>query len=82
MARPEINGRKRGNTDTPNADEPDQLIPDPIVWREFGVSSMTGHRWTNDPDLDFPPIIKIRDRNYRSRRALEQFKQRRIRGAA
>jgi hypothetical protein len=63
-------------------DTNDELVPDPVVWREFGISSMTGFRWTHDPELGFPPIIKIRDRNYRSRRALEAFKQRRIRGAA
>jgi predicted DNA-binding transcriptional regulator AlpA len=79
MTRPEVTGKKIG---VAVADEPDELIPDPQVWKEFGISSMTGHRWTQDPDLGFPPKIKIRDRNYRSRRALEAFKQRRIRGAA
>jgi hypothetical protein len=92
MTRPEITGKKisaatsRKKPQPDDGDGPDdildQLIPDPQVWKEFGVSSMTGHRWTNDPDLDFPPIVKIRDRNYRSRKALEEFKRRRIRGAA
>ena len=58
--------------------EPDQLVPDPEVWKEFGVTSMTLYRWTNDRDLGFPPVIKVRQRNYRSRRALEAFKQRLI----
>jgi len=58
--------------------EPDQLVPDPEVWKEFGVTSMTLYRWTNDRDLGFPPVIKIRQRNFRSRRALEAFKQRLI----
>jgi hypothetical protein len=52
------------------------LVPDPQVWGEFGVTSMTGWRWTNDPELGFPPPIKIRNRSYRSRRAIEEFKQR------
>jgi hypothetical protein len=34
---------------------PDTLVPDPLVWREFGITSMTGWRWSNDPDLGFPP---------------------------
>lgn len=56
----------------------DDLVPDPQVWREFGVTSMTGYRWTRDPNLGFPPVIKIRTRNFRSRRALEEFKQRMV----
>jgi len=58
--------------------DPDTLVPDPEVWKEFGVTSMTLYRWTNDRDLGFPPVIKIRQRNFRSRRALEAFKQRLI----
>jgi predicted DNA-binding transcriptional regulator AlpA len=54
----------------------DELVPDPQVWREFGISSMTGYRWDHDTSLDFPPPIKIRNRNFRSRRAIEAFKQR------
>jgi hypothetical protein len=57
---------------------PDELVPDPQVWKEFGVTSMTLYRWTNDPDLGFPPAIKIRKRNFRSRRALEAFKRRMV----
>jgi hypothetical protein len=51
-------------------------VPDPQVWREFGISSMTGWRWTHDQSLDFPPSVKIRNRCFRSRRALEAFKSR------
>lgn len=60
---------------------PDELVPDPQVWREFGISSMSGWRWTKDPNLGFPPAIKIRTRCFRSRRALEQFKERVMRSA-
>lgn len=52
------------------------LIPDPDVWAMYGITPMTLHRWTHDPHLGFPPIIKIRTRNYRSARALEAFKER------
>ncbi len=62
-------------------DTPDTLVPDPVVWQEFGVTSMTGHRWSRDPELDFPPATKINGRNYRSRRGLEEFKARMLRKA-
>ena len=56
----------------------DHLVPDPQVWVEFGVSAMTGWRWTNDPEMGFPPLIKIRTRNYRSRGELDRFKERMV----
>ena len=52
----------------------DTLVPDPQVWREFNVSAMTGWRWTRDLTLNFPPPVRIKNRNYRSRRQLEEFK--------
>ena len=54
----------------------DELVPDPTVIKEFKINLMTIWRWSNDPDLGFPPAIKIRNRNYRSRRALDDFKAR------
>jgi hypothetical protein len=59
----------------------DELVPDPQVWRELGITSMTGWRWTRDTDLEFPPQIKIRRRNFRSRQQLEAFKARMVRQA-
>jgi hypothetical protein len=59
----------------------EELVPDPAVWREFGVTSMTGYRWSRDPKLNFPPAIKINGRNFRSRRSLEDFKARLLREA-
>jgi hypothetical protein len=57
---------------------PDQLVPDPAVAREFGVTPMTIYRWDHDPRmaaLGWPPAIKLPNtRNYRSRRRLEAFK--------
>jgi hypothetical protein len=58
---------------------PDAFVPDPAVWKELGVSSMTGWRWTQDASLHFPPAIQIRGRNFRSRRALEAWKRRMMR---
>ena len=57
----------------------DELVPDPQVCRELGVSAMTLWRWERDRQLDFPPKIKIRTRNYRSRRALSEWRDRMVR---
>jgi predicted DNA-binding transcriptional regulator AlpA len=59
----------------------DEWVPDPVVWREFGVTSMTLYRWTKDESLGFPQPVKIRTKNFRSRRALEDFKARMMRDA-
>lgn len=64
-----------------SVNEQDSLIPDPEVAKEFGISLMSLWRWDRDPDLGFPPRIKIRRRNYRSRRGLDQFKAKMLRGA-
>jgi hypothetical protein len=70
------------DTATPPSDaNPDNLIPDPVVCAEFGVTAMTLWRWTRDPDLNFPPAIAIRNRNFRSRKQLEAFKTRMLRKA-
>jgi predicted DNA-binding transcriptional regulator AlpA len=58
--------------------ETEELVPDPQVCREFGITLMTLWRWDHDEELKFPPAIQIRKKNYRSRRELEQFKQRLI----
>jgi predicted DNA-binding transcriptional regulator AlpA len=54
----------------------DELVPDPQVQKEFGITAMTLWRWDHDRELDFPPPVKIRKKNYRSRQLLEKFKQR------
>jgi hypothetical protein len=61
--------------------EPDSLVPDAQVAKELGISVMGLWRRSNDPDEDFPAPIKIRSRNFRSRRALEQYKARKLREA-
>jgi hypothetical protein len=61
---------------------PDSHVPDPAVWAEIGISPMSGWRWDQEaknPEselakLGWPPPIKIRGRNFRSRHRLEQFK--------
>jgi len=54
----------------------DTFVPDVVVLQEFGITSMSLWRWDHDAALDFPPKIKIGGHNYRSRKALEVFKQR------
>ena len=43
-----------------------------------GLTPMSFWRYTNDPALNFPVLIKIGKRNFRSRKAVEAFKQRLI----
>jgi hypothetical protein len=59
----------------------DTLVPDPLVCREFSISKMSLWKWSRDQKLGFPPVIKIRRHNYRSRRALDAFKARLLREA-
>lgn len=62
----------------------DELVPDPQAAREFNVTRMTWWRWGQDPALialGFPPRIKIRERNFRSRKAIDAFKERLMRSA-
>ena len=60
-------------------EKPDRFVPDSDVVEEFSVTTMTLWRWDRDPalrELGWPPPLKIRNRNFRSRRALESFKTR------
>jgi hypothetical protein len=59
--------------------EVDTLVADPQVCRELDITPMSLWRWTRDPELNFPPPIQIRKRNFRSRRQLEEFKARMLR---
>jgi hypothetical protein len=59
-------------------DTTDEFVPDPQVRRELNINAMRLHRWERDPRLNFPPKIKIRGHNFRSRKAVEDFKQRMI----
>jgi hypothetical protein len=50
-----------------------QLIPDSLVAKRYGVSLMTLWRWDNDPELNFPKPVYIRKRKYRSAEELAEF---------
>jgi predicted DNA-binding transcriptional regulator AlpA len=82
--RPQLQHRDQDSDDDSDDGEPaapDELVPDPAVCREFGIVSMTLWRWTRDKELQFPPAVQIRGRNFRSRRQLQAFKERMIRAA-
>lgn len=60
-----------------DAEQVDELVPDPKVAREFHTTLMGLWRWDNDPVLisrGWPPPVRIRNRKFRSRKGLEQFK--------
>ena len=60
-----------------NDEEKDELVPDPTVAREFEKSLMSLWRWDHDEfqiKNGWPPPIKIWNRKFRSRKALETFK--------
>jgi hypothetical protein len=53
-----------------------RLIPDPEVWKRYGVCAMTGYRWDHNPELNFPKPIRINGRKYRDEEELEAFERR------
>jgi hypothetical protein len=52
----------------------DALVPLPTVAREFGRTRRTLGRWVRDPALGFPPVVRINQRAYVYRSALEAWK--------
>lgn len=66
-------------TDDQLEDDFDKFVPERLVLEEFEVTPMTIHRWDNDEKLrksGWPPPIYIRGRKYRSRKMLQEFKDR------
>ncbi|MCA1431180.1 hypothetical protein I6F29_35625 [Bradyrhizobium sp. NBAIM16] len=60
-------------------DAPDSFVPDKQVRNELGgITATTLRKWERDPRLNFPPRISILERTYRSRKALDEFKQQAI----
>ena len=65
-------------------DQVDELVPDLQAAKELNISLMTVWRWDRDPELaalGWPPPVYIRERKYRGRRKLEQFKSALLRRA-
>ena len=70
--------RLQKGADMADTEEIEHLVPDPVVCKEFGVTSMTLYRWDHDPAkhaLGWPPKVQIGTRNYRNRKQLEAFKR-------
>ena len=50
-------------TTTTTTQAPDELVPDPQVRKECGISEMTQYRWDHNSEMEklgWPPKIKIR----------------------
>ena len=56
------------------------LVPD-LRSPENSASLMSLWRWTRDPALAFPQPVQINRRNFRSRKQIEEFKDRMLRNA-
>ena len=50
-------------------------IPGPQVSRRYGVDSRTLHRWRNDPELNFPAAMIVRDRTFFALDELEAWEK-------
>lgn len=62
---------------TVDAHSGDVLVPvTPNVAGEFNRNPRTIKRWIGDPKIGFPTPIRINNRLYVTRRALEDFKRR------
>lgn len=58
-------------------DNEKRYVPDPQVCRRYGISSMTLWRWDRNPDLNFPPPMRINRRKYRDAAALDEWDRQR-----
>jgi hypothetical protein len=78
---PKMSTQKKLVDELLSDEEVGELVPDPQVCREFQITSMTLWRWDHDPELKFPPPVRIRKRKFRHRGALEDFKRQLLRNA-
>ena len=53
-------------------------LPARKVWERYGVTSMTLHRWLNDPDTEFPKPIYIGRFRYWRLDTLETWERLRV----
>jgi hypothetical protein len=56
---------------------PRRLLPSRQICARYGVSDMTLHRWSRNPDLGFPKFIYINGRKYADEGELEEFDRKR-----
>jgi predicted DNA-binding transcriptional regulator AlpA len=52
------------------------LKPDAVRRRFGGISNATLYRWEDDPQIGFPPAIRIRNSRYWRRADIEAFEAR------
>jgi hypothetical protein len=65
------------------SDEPrSKLLPDSKVAARYDVHTRTLKRWDKNPALNFPPAIKINERNYRDVDQLDSWDLQNSRAAA
>jgi hypothetical protein len=58
--------------------EDDVLVPDPVFAEELGIHLRTLARWDEDQTVGVPKPVKLRNRKYRWRSAINEFKARRF----
>jgi hypothetical protein len=58
------------------------LMPERLVSERYRVCTKTIDRWSQDPELGFPPVIWIRNRRFRDVAALDAWDQRMLLKAA
>lgn len=63
------------NTSIPS---PDELLPDPLVAKRYKVTLRTIDRWDRQPDLGFPPALRINNRKYRRINQLEIWERQHV----
>jgi predicted DNA-binding transcriptional regulator AlpA len=66
--------RTAKKTDPMNDGAGSVFVPDPQFARELGISLRTLDRWDKDEQLRLPKAVKIRNRKYRHRSAVDAFK--------
>jgi hypothetical protein len=77
-----MDSHKKGESDRPQDELPDVLVPDAQVLKELGgITSMTLWRYDHDASMNFPPPVRLGKRKFRSRKMLEEFKAQLLRRA-
>lgn len=58
------------------------LVPDPVIAKQLGVTLMTIYRWDHSPNVGFPKAVKINTRNYRVASELTAWRDKLVRASA
>jgi hypothetical protein len=71
-------GMLLAKTKLPTIPGSSDLLPDPKVAERYKVTPRTIDRWDHQPDLGFPPALRINNRKYRRVSQLEIWERQRI----